>query len=86
MKKELSCQFDEYSENNLLNRIVKSTLIMLLRKEDVKKRTKNEIKRILLYLSNVDCIDLSNLNFQTITIPRHQKDVTGKYKWTVFGK
>ena len=74
LQKELICGFDEYSENILLNKVVKTVLVDLLRKPNVKKKSKEKIKRILLYLSSVEEIDLKTFNFKRIEISRHHQE------------
>ncbi|MZQ97673.1 MAG: 5-methylcytosine-specific restriction endonuclease system specificity protein McrC [Acidaminobacter sp.] len=56
-KKQLVCEFDEFSENAYINRILKSTIIQLIRCSDVTLDQKRALKRILLYFSNVDVIE-----------------------------
>ena len=35
-KQQVACEFDDLSENNLLNQIIKTTALLLLRNENVK--------------------------------------------------
>lgn len=41
----LTCDFDELSENNLLNQILKTTVLLLLGKGKVKTEYKNDLKK-----------------------------------------
>lgn len=41
MNKKLSCSYDEYSINNYLNQIIKSTMLLLLKEDISKDRKRN---------------------------------------------
>lgn len=57
-KQLLSCEYDEYSENNLFNQILKSTLLLLLNHSKVNKERKHTIRRMLPYFISVDDTNL----------------------------
>ena len=63
LKKQLNISYNEYSMNNYLNQIIKTTLILLIRSSDIKKDTKNNIKRILIYFSNVDSLEVKFIDW-----------------------
>ncbi len=65
-KRVLTCEYDELSENNLLNRILKTTVMLLLHHEDVDGAYKSELKREMLFFSNVDSIDPGTICWSTI--------------------
>ena len=48
-----ACEFDELSEDNLLNRILKTTMTALLRTEGVKKERKDALKKNLVFFDGV---------------------------------
>lgn len=48
-----ACEFDELSEDNLLNRILKTTMKKLLRTEGVKKERKDALKKNLVFFDGV---------------------------------
>ena len=60
--KRVVCNYDEFSVNSIRNRILKSTMNMLL-KLDVKKSVKTEYRKLLLFFDDVDEIDLHNVNW-----------------------
>lgn len=62
-KKQLNFSYNEYSLNNYLNQIIKSTLLLLI-KSEIKPKTKKNIRRILLYFSNVDTLDLRSVDWK----------------------
>ncbi len=56
-RKKLSCEYDELSENNIFNQILKITALLLLKEGSVKEASKTALKKELLLFSNVDEID-----------------------------
>ena len=58
--------------NSYLNKIIKTTLTILLKESTIKKY-KHGIKNILLYFRDVDTIDTNNINGQ-ISYDRNNQD------------
>ena len=56
-KQRLYCTYDEFSENSLLNRIIKSTVFLLLKSEITKER-KKKLRSVMIFFENVNLIDL----------------------------
>jgi len=56
-KRQLVCIYDDFSVNNRMNQIIKSTLKILL-KADIGKNRKKEIRKLMVFFSDVDSIDL----------------------------
>jgi hypothetical protein len=56
-KRQLVCIYDDFSINNRMNQIIKSTLEILL-KADIGKNRKKEIRKLMVFFSDVDSIDL----------------------------
>ena len=48
-KRVLTCEYDELSENNLLNQILKTTVIILLQHAKVDAEHKNDLKKEMLF-------------------------------------
>ena len=63
LKKQLTCTYDEFSVNCYLNQILKSTMNLLL-KSDISTSRKKKLKNILRYFSEVDLIDLKDVNWK----------------------
>lgn len=72
-KRLLSCEYDELSENNLLNQIIKTTLMILLRHGDVETKRKAELKRKILFFSNVDTVNPKSINWSEIRFHRNDQ-------------
>lgn len=56
-RKLLSCEYDELSENNIYNQIIKTTVMLLVKNASVKDKTKTALKKEMLFFVTVDEID-----------------------------
>ena len=70
----VTCDYDELSENNLLNQILKSIVFLLLRQNDVDEKYKAELKKEMLYFSEVDVIELSQIRWADIRFQRNNRN------------
>lgn len=70
-KRVLTCEYDELSENNLLNQILKTTVMILLRYATVDIEYKTDLKKELLFFSNVDAIDPTSIQWSSIRFQRN---------------
>ena len=61
-RRQLVCSYDEFSVNSFMNRIIKSTILLLLR-ADIAKTRKKELKKLLVYFDDVAPIDLHSVNW-----------------------
>ena len=58
----LVCSYDEFSVNSHMNRIIKSTVLLLLR-ADITKIRKKKLRKLLVFFDDVDAIDLHSVNW-----------------------
>ena len=72
-KQVLTCDFDELSENNMLNQILKTTVMLLLRNGKVKAKYKDDLKKKMLYFSNVDSIEPTEIKWSSIRFQRNNQ-------------
>lgn len=70
-KRVLACEYDELSENNLLNQILKTTVMLLLRHAKVDAEYKTDLKKEMLFFSNVDTIDPASVHWASIRFQRN---------------
>lgn len=70
-KRVLSCEYDELSENNLLNQILKTTVILLLRHGSVSLKYKTALKKEILFFSDVEAIDPASIRWSLIRFQRN---------------
>ena len=62
LRKQLICTYDEFSVNSTMNRIIKSTVELLLCSNISKQRKKN-LRKLIVYFGEVDFIDLHTVNW-----------------------
>ena len=72
-KRLLSCEYDELSENNHLNQILKTTATILLRHAKVDQEYKSDLKKEMLFFSNVDIIDPTTIRWSAIRFQRNNQ-------------
>lgn len=63
LKKQMICSFDDFSENSYMNQIIKTTMTLLLR-ADISKARKKELRKLLVYFSNIDLLDIHSINWK----------------------
>jgi 5-methylcytosine-specific restriction enzyme subunit McrC len=67
----LSCCFDELSENHYMNQILKTTSLLLIYNNNVKRDNKDMLKKALLFFSEVDKLEPSAINWQKLNYNRN---------------
>lgn len=72
-KQVLTCEFDELSENNLLNQILKTTVMLLIRHAKVNVEYKSDLKKKMLFFSGVDVIEPTSIKWSTIRFQRSNR-------------
>lgn len=78
-KRALTCEYDELSENNLLNQILKTTVMILLRHAKVDAEYKTDLKKEMLFFSAVDTIDPASIHWTSIRFWRN----SGTYRMLI---
>lgn len=73
-KPQVACTFDELSEDNLYNQILKTTLQVLLRDEDVSAARKVELKKVLLFLDTVSVLLPSQIPWKQLHYQRSNQN------------
>jgi len=66
----LTCEYDELSENNIFNQILKTTIMLMFRHAAVKPEYKDVLKKEMLFFSNVDTIDPASIKWSAIRFQR----------------
>ena len=72
-RQAVTCEFDELSENNLLNQIVKTTMHVLLRHGNVEEKYKDTLRKSWHFFSEVDLIDPSSIRWSDIRFERNNQ-------------
>lgn len=63
LKRQLVCSYDDFSENSYMNRIIKTTLELLLH-ADIAKARKKDLRKLVVYFGNVDLLDVHTINWK----------------------
>ncbi len=63
LRRQMVCRYDEFSVDTRMNRILKATCLLLLR-SDIKKARKKELKRLLVFFSDVRDVDLTVVDWR----------------------
>ena len=62
MKGQLVCSYDEFSVNSYMNRIIRTTMDVLLR-SDIAKQRKKDLRKLLVYYGEVEPLDVHMINW-----------------------
>lgn len=71
---KLACEFDELSVDNTLNQILKTTMQILLRDNQVAPERKNLLKKNLVFFDEVQDISPSNIRWERLYYQRNNKN------------
>ena len=62
IRKQMICSYDDFSVNSYMNRIIKSTMFLLI-KSDISKKRKKKLKKLCIFFSDVDVLDVNSINW-----------------------
>ena len=62
LRKQLICTYDDFTVNSYLNRILKSTMDLLLH-ADLSKARKKALRKLMIYFADVDVLDVHTINW-----------------------
>lgn len=62
IRKKLVCAYDDFSTDNLMNRIIKSTVELLL-KADISRLRKKRLRNLMVYFNSVNTVDLRTMTW-----------------------
>ncbi len=68
----LSCEYDDLSENNLLNRILKTTALLLIGSEHVREH-KDALKKKMMFFSHVDVLSPRSISWSNVRFHRNNQ-------------
>lgn len=69
----VTCEYDELTENNPLNQILKTTICLLLRHGEITDERYAELRRILPFFSNIDEIDAKSIAWEAVHLQRNNQ-------------
>lgn len=67
---KLACEYDDFSANNRLNQVLKTTAAILLRQPEVKPKRKAALKKVLLFFDGIDTISPSRIRWDMLRVQR----------------
>lgn len=67
---QLACEFDELSENNIFNQILKTTAAILIREKSVKPGHKRQLRNLMPFFENVQEINPFTIQWNTFRYQR----------------
>ena len=62
IRSQMVCTYDEFSVDSPLNRIIKST-VMLLLKADITAQRKKDLRKLMVYFADVSLVDVHSINW-----------------------
>ena len=63
LRKQLVCAYDEFSVNSYMNRIIKSTMKLLIRAK-IRPVQKKELRKMLVFFGDVESLDVREINWK----------------------
>ena len=63
LKKQLVCNYDEFSVNSYMNRIIRTTMDTLVR-SGISKDRKKQLRKLLIYFSEVEPLNRESINWK----------------------
>lgn len=73
-RQTLACEFDEFSEDNLYNQILKVTLYRLIRADDVDTNRKKALKKLIVFFDNVELIQPDHIAWSRLIYQRNNRN------------
>lgn len=73
IKGSLICSFDEFSHNILMNKVIKTTLIYLLKCNQLNSDIKKNIKRLTLFFAEIDAIEPKSIAWDSFKFNRNNR-------------
>ena len=73
-KQMLDCEYDELSENNLFNQILKTTGLILIRADGVSSDRKTELKKELVFFDGIDTLNPISIRWNHLTYQRNNQN------------
>ena len=72
LNRQLVCSLDDFSADTLMNRILKTTCVLLLR-ADIERERRDDLRRLLWYFSDVGDVDLARVKWSRMRFDRNNQ-------------
>ncbi|MBR3583215.1 MAG: 5-methylcytosine-specific restriction endonuclease system specificity protein McrC [Kiritimatiellae bacterium] len=73
-KPRLDCEFDELTENNLPNQILKTTMLALLRHDGVQHERKTDLKTLLVFFDGISLLPPPQIPWNRLLFHRNNRN------------
>lgn len=73
IRNKIVCDFHEFSENIILNQILKTTMETLLTCKEVDRKYRDQMRMLLRNFSGVHSVDINNVSWSRINYNRNNK-------------
>ena len=73
-RKQLVCEYDDFSKDILLNRIIKTTMAKLLSCTELDRKYKEQCKFLLRSFDGVEQIDIENVSWRRLNFNRNNQN------------
>lgn len=73
INKKIVCEYDDFSDNVYLNKIIKTTLFYFIKSNHIKKENKQRIKKIYLFFADIDILDIRTIHWNQIFLNKSNK-------------
>lgn len=70
-KREIGCEFDDLTEDNAFNRILKATARLLVKSPDVCKKTRDTLKKAILFFGEVSTLQPGEIRWEDLRFHRN---------------
>jgi len=72
-KQVLACEYDELSEDNIFNQVLKTTAMLLVRHAEVDREHRNDLRKKMLYFSHVGTLDPAAVPWSSLRFQRNNQ-------------
>lgn len=69
----IASEFDELSDDNIFNRILKGTILLLMQEDTVEQNRKIKLRKLLQHFSLISTIDLKQVNWKQLHFQRNNQ-------------
>lgn len=63
---KLCCEYDDFSENNIFNQILKTAVQYLLTNKEVKNEKRNKLRNLMLFFQGIDTVPVQQIRWSAI--------------------
>ena len=70
---KLACEFDELSEDNVFNQILKTTMYLLIKDSGVSQKQKTALKKLLVFFGGVSILQPSQIQWKRLQYQKNNK-------------